>query len=663
MKRRHLLLLLALAAIIRFAYLADYLASLPYGDAPIADAYVHDAFANRMLRGHLVDEEYTVRSPLFPVLLAGLKGIGLSFGAIYIFQMLLGLATVVLVYRISAHLFGDQAPLAPLIGASLFALYGSAAFHETKLLGVSVGVFFLVVAGSLILWARARRSVAEIPAGVALSLASLAVPQFALSAILVAVLQLARKRFGRALLFGLGFVVPLVPFSVRSHLAGAGLNPFPAQSGGMLYVGFHDGANGAFRPPVELDGPVVSITQKGRRAAEEETGRPLGTHEASNHFRAKAIRWIVDHPLGALRLIAIKVYRLAMAYEVPLNYDFQEERPDTPTLYAYPVPFSLLFVFGVAGFVMATRRRISQGILVALAVPTILTVLAFVVTARYRLPLAPFLAIWAGFALHVVLVENRKKLAVILGAASALLLVNPLDDPRFPAAAEQLNRASAYRGTNPERALAALDRAIAFTPEVPSLWATRTEFALSAGNLAEARRGLRETTRLAPDSATAALLRGEVMLLEDRARQSEAQAVWRAALAEAPGRKARNRRLLLALGASLRDEGNAGQTEAATLFRELLARDPRDATAHAELGLVQIAAGDFVAAEASFRHAAKNDPDSAGHWNNLGVALLRQQRHREACTAFREALAIDPAFARARQNLARCESIPTWIPG
>jgi tetratricopeptide (TPR) repeat protein len=59
----------------------------------------------------------------------------------------------------------------------------------------------------------------------------------------------------------------------------------------------------------------------------------------------------------------------------------------------------------------------------------------------------------------------------------------------------------------------------------------------------------------------------------------------------------------------------------------------------------------FVGAEALFRKAIAADPNGALGYCNLGAALIGERRYDEAIDALQKAVAIDPSFTLARNNL------------
>jgi Flp pilus assembly protein TadD/predicted O-methyltransferase YrrM len=91
--------------------------------------------------------------------------------------------------------------------------------------------------------------------------------------------------------------------------------------------------------------------------------------------------------------------------------------------------------------------------------------------------------------------------------------------------------------------------------------------------------------------------------------------------------------------------------EAETLYRQILADDPRCAEALHGLGLLALEAGQKEAAADLLAHAISVKPDFAPAYFNLGHVLALQKRLPEAIHCWRRAIEIDPKFAEAHFSL------------
>jgi MSHA biogenesis protein MshL len=95
-----------------------------------------------------------------------------------------------------------------------------------------------------------------------------------------------------------------------------------------------------------------------------------------------------------------------------------------------------------------------------------------------------------------------------------------------------------------------------------------------------------------------------------------------------------------------------GEAAARHALLRALRLDPDSVAALNNLGLLELAAGNPVAAEGLFAHAVRASQDAlAPAHNNLGLAHLQQGRTDAARAAFSRALALDPSLREAHLNL------------
>ncbi|MDP9127291.1 MAG: tetratricopeptide repeat-containing glycosyltransferase family protein [Pseudomonadota bacterium] len=91
--------------------------------------------------------------------------------------------------------------------------------------------------------------------------------------------------------------------------------------------------------------------------------------------------------------------------------------------------------------------------------------------------------------------------------------------------------------------------------------------------------------------------------------------------------------------------------EAESLYRAIIASDPKHADAHALLGVICGLKNNHDEAIALNMRALEIDPGSALLWFHLGTVLMNAKQLSEAVTAFRQAIALQPTMAQAHYNL------------
>lgn len=129
-------------------------------------------------------------------------------------------------------------------------------------------------------------------------------------------------------------------------------------------------------------------------------------------------------------------------------------------------------------------------------------------------------------------------------------------------------------------------------------------------------------------------------------RYDEAEAKYLQALAADEN----NVHLLANLAACQLQQNKLAAAEAT--LKKALAQDSMDPDALSLQGLLEFRQENYEAAEKTLSLAAEVNPESALTQNYLGVTLSQKGLRKQAETAFRKAIQIDPNYAEAHYNLA-----------
>ena len=97
--------------------------------------------------------------------------------------------------------------------------------------------------------------------------------------------------------------------------------------------------------------------------------------------------------------------------------------------------------------------------------------------------------------------------------------------------------------------------------------------------------------------------------------------------------------------------------EAVAAYRQAIDLDERDAWSMNNLGLLLLETERADEALPLLTSAVELRKDVPEFHNNLGMALEHTRQFKAAATAYGEALAVDPNYDKAKQNLARVEAI------
>jgi protein O-GlcNAc transferase len=175
------------------------------------------------------------------------------------------------------------------------------------------------------------------------------------------------------------------------------------------------------------------------------------------------------------------------------------------------------------------------------------------------------------------------------------------------------------------------------------------------GRFAEADAGYRRLLAASPFDP--ALRHDHAVLLLQHGRRDEAQPILEGLVRE-PQPFARCEFLLAMV---YRDLGRSA--DALALVERYLVRAGDDPWALALAGALRTRHGDARGGEAALRQALRLEPTIPDALHDLGIALHRQKRWREACAAYRSALAQAPDDFELLRNLARCLESDRDLPG
>jgi hypothetical protein len=360
---------------------------------PLGGHVPYLVLAERIAGGELVpfDGPITLNSPLHPYVLALVyRIVGVwELHLVRLTGILLDSLTCVLIASLARGCFG---PAAGWIAGLLSAGYGPMVFYAAELMEVPY-VLFLLTAAVWVLQ-RTDRLPGYAGAGVLLGLGVCLRPNLLLvaAALVGAPTLLGRSRAAaKSAVLAVALLVSIAPISLINYLASGRWVLLTASGGHNFYLGHRRGATAGYTLPESLDGDIFASM---KTLAEKVEGRPIADHEVSGYYVRKALRHIRADPLGELRLAARKLEAAANDHEASTYVCYEFQRATSPML-AHMAGFGTLFPLAVVGM-LAHRRCV---LLLVPVLATFLTIVLFFYIARLRMPMVPFLIVFASAAL------------------------------------------------------------------------------------------------------------------------------------------------------------------------------------------------------------------------------------------------------------------------
>ena len=170
-----------------------------------------------------------------------------------------------------------------------------------------------------------------------------------------------------------------------------------------------------------------------------------------------------------------------------------------------------------------------------------------------------------------------------------------------------------------------------------------------AGELEKAEKAFDESLRIDPNHVKSLVNKGRVLI--ELSRPGDALG----SLAVAADLDPQSSTVHRLLGRAYAAQGRTGEAEDA--YRTAIELDPRDHWSMNNLGLLLFEQGRASEAVPLLKQAIDVRGDIPAFHNNLGMALEHTGRFREAAMAYSEALTVDPAYDKAKRNLARVEAV------
>ncbi|MCK5863260.1 MAG: tetratricopeptide repeat protein [Candidatus Hydrogenedentes bacterium] len=672
---RLLAILLVIAFMLRFWYLTHVIEA-PDFTSLRQDMSVQDYQARALLSGDWTvpagrsDPEITAtpyyRPPGYSYLLAAIYFVsGGSYLAPRIFNVLLGLLSILLMARLARILFGTGVAL---LTSALMVSYWGFIYYEGE---VNDPVVFIFLLPCLLLtlhqWGRTRMVRWALLAGVITGSYALMRPNILLyGPIMAAWMLLLEWRAGRlkktwcawmALAGATALII--APVTLRNYRVSGEFVPISTYFGENLLIGNSEDSDGhtSWTPYLqELEGTgqfsvweYANIVQGLGREMENEH---LTHSEASTIFAHKALKWIGDHKLATLQLALKKAVLFWSPWEITGNKVVHYEKAQYPPL-KYMPGFPYLFALFLGGTLLlfkdqfdrfkgrsclvilpaenavtdsVKKKSVSTGdmllLLYGLLLSYFFSFLPFFVNARARHPITGLMALIAAYGIYRIWCawKNGDKRKVV---AMALLF----------AACYGLARCELY----------------SYTPDLARWHYARADSWLRTGEIDKAATEAKAVLtadysyympfRLGHAFAAAGKPALAAELLEKALSPNpENQPI--------PYREDIYFHMGVALAADKQREA------ARQAFQEALRLNPDDARAHNDLGVLLEQTDDYEGALEHYHAAVEARPEFALAQSNLCDLLGRMGDSTGAITACEAAASAAPEVANYAYNLA-----------
>jgi len=422
---RHLVPVLAAALFIRLFYLHQVKSDI-LSSHLVIDAKFYDDWARQIAGGDWFGKTVFYQDPLYAYFLAFLyKAWGHSLPFVRVCQAVLDTGTVALIYLLAKRLYN---PLVGLIAATLLAGLSPMVYYVGLLDKTTLSIFLITAA--LAATAKAvdeKRLVLYAAGGAAFGISALARGNMLVVAMAVLLWIPINNGFRevvaglkRGACFGLGVVMIVGVVALRNYIVGNDAVLITANPGLNFFIGNNPHTIGQYTEPPFLRGIPEREHEDARVAAEKYSGKTFARpSEVSRYWMAQGLNFILHDTKKWLVLSVRKIFLALNGFEIAETYSYYYFQGKYWSLSLAAITYGLIAPFGLVGAIMLLFRR-NPNILHVFALFYLLSLVAFFVTSRYRIPLSIAWAPFAGWLL-VEFWNKRRNYAFILAIAPVML--------------------------------------------------------------------------------------------------------------------------------------------------------------------------------------------------------------------------------------------------
>ena len=495
--------LVVAGALLRIGHMLA-LRKLPFFYTLNADSKAYDDWAQKLASGNWIGNSVFYQDPLYPYFLGVFYHFfGRNLLWIRLFQIGLGTAVIVFVYHVSAKLFGKKSGL---LSAALVAFYRPFIFTDNEIEKTSLGIFLVAV--FILLYLKPKLHY-QFFAGVTLALGVLVRANLLLLIPIAAFFRIGRnsKRAAPvALLLGASLI--LAPVLLRNRLIGREWVLTTAQSGQNFYMGnapHNSLGDGTFPPFIR---PHILFAQHDFAAyAEKQFGHPLTSGQVSSFWWGLSFKHALTSPAFFLRVMIQKVVLFWNNFEPPDNQSIYFLSLHSAVLRLPLVSFALLSVLFAIGAVAHCRGREAQQLLIFVGIYA-LSVSAFYLVSRYRIPIIPVMAVIAGGAFQPLeKLVSKQPVKLPWGPPFAGVVAGLVAHIPFTNMSREAGYAFGYtamaqlyvRESNPKRAIESYEEALRLNPSHLMVTIPLAELYQQTRDYSAAQRVLEDGLKVKPD--------------------------------------------------------------------------------------------------------------------------------------------------------------------
>ena len=407
----YLIFLFLFSFALRLIYLLQ-MQTNPHFNVPTMDPLYHDVWAQNIASGNWFGSSIFFRAPFYPYFLALVyKLFGHGYFIPRLIQHVVGSFSCILVYLLAKKLYNRTTAI---ISSLIAATYGILIYFESELLLDSFLVFFDIL---LILYLLNTRDNPKkyrwLVGGIILGLSAITRPNilFCIPFIWLWIYISLKGRvklktlLAYCAIFLLGVAILVAPVILRNYIVGKDLVLIASQGGINFYLGNNPRADGTSAIFYGADWQYRDF----QFTAQKETGKILKHSQISRYYYLKGLNFILGQPAESSQLLLKKLYLFWNKIEISNNQDIYFFRRYSSLIRILPLGFWIIGPLALSGILISFLERRRIFLPFVFVISYMITIVLFFVNARFRLPIIPFIIIFASFAIYWLAQQLVKK--------------------------------------------------------------------------------------------------------------------------------------------------------------------------------------------------------------------------------------------------------------
>lgn len=415
-----------IALTVRLFYLWES-SNSPFFLTPLSDSSTYHGLATELLSGKL-DWRFFFQGVFYPLFLSLVYAVaGPSVLVVKVLQAFVGAGTAALTERLGSRIGG---PRTGWVSGGITAFYAPVVFLEGELLATCFAVFFAAALVLLFVIVVEKPKpgwflLLGLLGGMSVLNHAVFLPFFVFSAgwVLFKLRHTNRQVVIRSAAGCLaGFLFVTLPVASANKKITNHFSFLPSSGGLNLYIGNNADtcATLTIRPGEKWQTLVNEPIQH---------GYVLGADKEA-YFTQKFFAYVRQDPVGFIRGLGGKALRFVNGREIPRNLDIYLQHKWSKLLSVgvwkvgrFGFPFALLFAFAATGLVFRNGAKLPMPLTLFISLYT-LSIIAVFVTARYRMPTTPAMAVLAAMGLNALTKALRSRSLSEISKVSAVFLLS-----------------------------------------------------------------------------------------------------------------------------------------------------------------------------------------------------------------------------------------------